>query len=90
MGPLHGIPVAVKDLFFTNGVATKGGLKVYANHVPKFDATAVERLSKAGAVLVGKLSLAKEREVDITATSAFPATLGRVTGGRVCRPAAPE
>lgn len=59
LGPLHGIPVAVKDLFFTNGVATKGGLKVYANHVPKFDATAVARLLKAGAVLLGKLSLAE-------------------------------
>lgn len=58
-GPLHGIPFAVKDLLFTAGVPTKGGLKVYATHVPTFDATAVARLSKAGAVLLGKLSLAE-------------------------------
>jgi amidase len=59
LGPLHGVPIAVKDLFFTNGVSTRGGLKVYANHTPRFDATAVERLLRAGAVLVGKLSMAE-------------------------------
>ena len=59
LGLLHGIPVAVKDLFFTNGIPTGGGLKVYANHVPTFDATALARLLKAGVVLLGKLSLAE-------------------------------
>ena len=43
-GPLHGIPIAVKDLCFTRGVRTMGGSKVYADHVPVFDSTVVERL----------------------------------------------
>jgi len=59
LGPLHGIPIAIKDLFFTAGISTKGGLKVFANHVPTYDATALARLLKAGAVLLGKLSLAE-------------------------------
>ena len=56
-GPLHGIPIAVKDLCFTRGVRTMGGAKVYADHVPEFDSTVVERLEAAGAVLLGKLNL---------------------------------
>jgi amidase len=56
-GPLHGIPIAVKDLFYTKGIATKGGLKALANFVPDYDSTAVERLEKSGAVLLGKLNL---------------------------------
>ncbi len=56
-GPLHGIPVAVKDLFITKGVLTTAGSRVLASHVPDDDATAVVRLRDAGAVLLGKLSL---------------------------------
>ena len=56
-GPLHGVPIAVKDLCFTNGVRTMGGAKVYMEHVPNFDSTVVERLESAGAVLLGKLNL---------------------------------
>ena len=56
-GPLHGVPVAVKDLCFTRGVRTMGGAQVLADHVPEFDATVVTRLSAAGAVLLGKLNL---------------------------------
>ena len=56
-GPLHGVPIAVKDLCFTEGVRTMGGSKVYADHVPGFDSTVVARLESAGAVLVGKLNL---------------------------------
>lgn len=56
-GPLHGVPIAVKDLCFTRGVRTMGGAKVYADHVPAFDSTVVERLESAGAVLLGKLNL---------------------------------
>ena len=56
-GPLHGVPIAVKDLCFTNGVRTMGGSKVYADHVPGFDSTVVEKLESAGAVLLGKLNL---------------------------------
>ena len=56
-GPLHGIPVAAKDLFYTKATRTMGGLAVYREFVPKFDATVVERLEAAGAILVGKLNL---------------------------------
>ena len=56
-GPLHGVPIAVKDLCFTAGVPTMGGCQVLANHVPRFDATVVSRLYDAGAILLGKLNL---------------------------------
>jgi amidase len=56
-GPLHGVPVAVKDLCFTKGVATKGGTRVLAAFIPDHDATVVARLAEAGAVLLGKLNL---------------------------------
>jgi amidase len=56
-GPLHGVPVAVKDLFFVRGLPTKGGCRALANFVPDYDATAVSRLERAGAVLLGKLAL---------------------------------
>ncbi|MEK7406569.1 MAG: amidase [Acidobacteriota bacterium] len=53
-GPLHGVPVAVKDVFATKGVRTTCGSKVFADHVPDHDAAVVEKLAAAGAVLVGK------------------------------------
>ena len=56
-GPLHGVPFAVKDLCFTEGVRTMGGSKVYIDHVPSFDATVVVKLNAAGAVPLGKLNL---------------------------------
>ena len=56
-GPLHGVPVAVKDLCFTKGVATRGGTRVRLNFAPDYDATVVTRLKDAGAVLLGKLNL---------------------------------
>lgn len=56
-GPLHGVPIAVKDLCFTRGVRTMGGCKVLADHIPTYDATVVERFYNAGAVLLGKLNL---------------------------------
>ena len=56
-GPLHGVPIAVKDLCFTNGVRTMGAAKVLADHVPSFDGTVIAKLKAAGAVLLGKLNL---------------------------------
>jgi amidase len=56
-GPLHGVPVAVKDLCDTAGIRTMGGCGVYADRVPLHDATVVTRLREAGAVLLGKLNL---------------------------------
>lgn len=56
-GPLHGMPIAVKDLCFTQGVRTMGGLKVLRDFVPSYDATVVSKLQSAGAIILGKLNL---------------------------------
>ncbi len=56
-GPLHGIPIAVKDLFCTKGVRTTGGSKLFEDHVPDHDATVVEWLRAGGAVLIGKTGM---------------------------------
>lgn len=56
-GPLHGIPTAHKDLFYTRGLRTTGGSLVFRNFVPAFDAAAVEKLTVAGAVSIGKTNL---------------------------------
>jgi len=56
-GPLHGIPVAVKDLFATRGIRTTAGSRILADWIPDEDATVVRRLREAGAVLLGKLGL---------------------------------
>jgi amidase len=56
-GPLHGVPVAVKDICNTAGIVTASGMAIHSRHVPDFDATAVKRLADAGAILLGKLQL---------------------------------
>lgn len=56
-GPLHGVPLAVKDLCHTRGVATAAGMTIYRDFVPDRDATVVARLKAAGAVLIGKLQM---------------------------------
>ena len=50
LGPLHGVPIAVKDLCFTKGVPTMGGTAVLRDHVPGFDSTVTARLEAAGSV----------------------------------------
>lgn len=57
LGPLHGVPVAVKDLFDTAQVPTRCGSLLLAQHVPATSAAAVERLEAAGAILLGKLRM---------------------------------
>ncbi|MEQ1806467.1 MAG: amidase [Burkholderiaceae bacterium] len=57
LGPLHGVPIAVKDLCFTKGIPTAAGMPIHRNFKPAFNATAVSRLRDAGAVLLGKLQL---------------------------------
>jgi Asp-tRNA(Asn)/Glu-tRNA(Gln) amidotransferase A subunit family amidase len=56
-GPLHGIPWGAKDLLATRGIRTTWGAAPYADQVPDYDATVVERLRDAGAVLLAKLTL---------------------------------
>lgn len=54
LGPLHGVPVSVKDLVITQGVRTTFGSRIHAEYIPEEDAPSVERLKAAGAILVGK------------------------------------
>jgi aspartyl-tRNA(Asn)/glutamyl-tRNA(Gln) amidotransferase subunit A len=58
-GPLHGVPYAVKDQFWTKGLRTTGGSRLLADFVPTDDATVVARLRGAGATLLGKLNMSE-------------------------------
>jgi amidase len=54
LGPLHGIPVSIKDLTLTKGIRTTEGSKIFEHRVPEHDALVVERLKAAGAIVLGK------------------------------------
>ena len=56
-GPLHGIPVALKDLFNTGGVRTTSGSRIFDNFIPERDCTVAARFRQAGAILLGKLNM---------------------------------
>ena len=58
-GPLSGVPFAVKDQFWTEGILTTNGSKVYKDFVPTEDSTVIKRLKEAGGVLLGKLNLSE-------------------------------
>jgi aspartyl-tRNA(Asn)/glutamyl-tRNA(Gln) amidotransferase subunit A len=53
-GPLHGIPVGVKDIYYTKGMKTSAGSPILADFIPHYDATAVAKLKAAGAIVLGK------------------------------------
>ena len=63
-GPLHGAPIAVKDLCWTQGVTTAAGMTIHANFKPDQDGTVVKRLRAAGAVILGKLQLTEGAYAD--------------------------
>jgi amidase len=56
-GPLHGVPIAVKDLCYTDFAPTAAGMFIHKNFTPAYTCTVVERLERSGAVLLGKLSM---------------------------------
>ena len=55
-GPLHGVPIALKDIYETAGIRTTGHSKIKLDHIPSADATTTRRLADAGAILLGKLA----------------------------------
>jgi len=58
-GPMHGVPIAVKDQVYTKGILTTGGSTILKNFVPDEDATVISNLNDAGAVLLGKLNMSE-------------------------------
>jgi aspartyl-tRNA(Asn)/glutamyl-tRNA(Gln) amidotransferase subunit A len=53
-GPLHGVPIGIKDIYWTAGLKTTCGSRIFTDHVPSYDATTVTRLKQAGAIILGK------------------------------------
>lgn len=56
-GPLHGIPYALKDVFCTKGIRTTVGSKIFSDYIPDYDSAVYEKLTAAGAVLMGKAGM---------------------------------
>src|ERR1700722_16754451 len=85
-GPLHGVPVALKDLIDTAGVRTTSGSALHKDRIPDADAHVVHRLKQAGAVIVGKNNLHEFAYGGSSLVSYFgdvhnPWNLGRIAGG---------
>jgi amidase len=85
-GPLHGVPVTVKDTIDTRGLRTTCGSRLRATHVPAVDATAVERLKAAGAIVLGKtnaseMALTYEADNPVFGRTNNPHDLSLTPGG---------
>ena len=84
--PLHGIPFSIKDIFYVRGVKCTAGSKILANYIPNTNATAVKRMKKAGAILIGTNNL-NEFASGITGVNHFygstknPWDISKISGG---------
>jgi aspartyl-tRNA(Asn)/glutamyl-tRNA(Gln) amidotransferase subunit A len=86
LGPLHGVPILIKDNIFTKAIRTTFGSKLYQDYVPDEDAVLVERLKAAGAIVMGKTNLPEFGLIPVTDNALFgptsnPWDLARVSGG---------
>jgi amidase len=85
-GPLHGLPILIKDGFATAGVRTTAGSKRFENYVPKEDAVAVARLKQTGAIIIGKTNVPEflldwQSYNEIVGTTNNPWDVARTPGG---------
>ena len=86
LGPLHGVPVSLKDMIYTRGLRTTGGSRLFADLVPEQDAVAYGRLKAAGAILLGKTATSELGHKALTDSPLFgitrnPWDLTRTPGG---------
>jgi Asp-tRNA(Asn)/Glu-tRNA(Gln) amidotransferase A subunit family amidase len=86
VGPLHGVPLTIKDTIDTVGLRTTSGSRLRANHIPDRDATAVARLKEAGAIILGKtntpeMALPYETDNPVFGRTNNPHDLTRTPGG---------
>ena len=88
LGPLHGIPFSIKDIFYVKGVRCTAGSKILSDYTPDFDATVVKKMKAGGAILIGTNNL-NEFASGITGINPFygssenPWNTSRISGGSV-------
>ncbi|MBI5419287.1 MAG: Asp-tRNA(Asn)/Glu-tRNA(Gln) amidotransferase subunit GatA [Deltaproteobacteria bacterium] len=85
-GPLHGVPVGLKDIFCTRGIRTTCGSRILQNFLPPYDAAVTEKIAASGAVLLGKQNMDEFAMGSSTETSCFgptrnPWAIDRIPGG---------
>ena len=86
LGPLHGVPIAVKDLIPTQGIRTTWGSSIFKDHIPDTDAAVIARLKQAGAIVVGKTTTPEFGQQCLTESPLFGRTrnawsASRTSGG---------
>jgi amidase len=84
VGPLHGLPIAHKDLAATKGIRTTSGSPIYANHLPDHSALIVERIQRAGAITIGKTNVPEFGAGSQTFNPVFGATLNPYDTSKTC------